>query len=77
MRQVGIPELEESITRVLNGSDPLNFVNAFIQQPLGVAPFPAGPLSGPDNYWLGRICAVAELLAKIGNEQRRANGSTT
>lgn len=58
MKQVEIPELREAIARVLGGSDPLQFVNTFMRRPLEAPNF-------PQEYWLQRICAVAEILANV------------
>lgn len=58
MKQVELKELEEAIRKVVNGGDPLDFVNAFFRRPAEAPTFPR-------DYWEHRICCVAEMLTRV------------
>jgi len=58
MKQVEIEELQQAMREVIDGGDPLDFVNAFLRRP------PEAPIF-PREYWEHRICCVAEMLSKM------------
>jgi hypothetical protein len=57
-KQVCLDELKQSIHKVIEGGDPLDFVNAFFCRPEKEPGLPTA-------YWQKRICAVAEFLSKV------------
>lgn len=65
--QVCIPELEAAINSVLDGGDPLEFVNWFLTRPPEAENL-------TDSYWVQRVCAVAEMMqgARKRKKSRRA-----
>jgi len=53
--QVCIPELEAAMNFVLDGGDPLEFVNWFLKRPPEVENL-------HNDYWVHRICTVAAMM---------------
>lgn len=66
MKQVELVELQRAISKVLNGGDPLYFVNAFFRCP------PEAPVF-PVEYWQHRICCVADMLSKVPTREPESN----